>query len=287
MNKPPILEVEYRLIKSKDKNAIQKVLDSAFKYGMFLVSGHGISSEELNAAFTEAEFCFGLLAERWSRDGDREEFAWSRSAMATAERRREVKNNEQFHMFRQKMDNLAKKFEGIAKDVAQIIGSNGGKQPRKKIKENETRMTLFKHSNSALQPHTPRSCQAPGAMDTGSRRDYATFALGLHIPTEFGEFRLLSEDGPFSFRVNPNTIVITLGEQIQEWSYGELRSAFGEINIEPEIQDDKGAYSIELKCSPSILNDAVDKNESISITDQIIFVVVVAVAYKLFTYLLS
>ncbi|KAK9054880.1 hypothetical protein SSX86_025959 [Deinandra increscens subsp. villosa] len=285
-NRSMIADVEYRLIKSKDKNSIQKMMDSAVKFGVFQLSGHGISAEELNAAFTEAEFCFGLLADRWSRDGDREEFAWSRSAMEAAERRKHVKNEAQFHTFRQKMDNLAKKLEAIAKDVAEVIGRNGGKKPRKKIKENETRMTLFKHSNSSLQPHTPRSCQTQGGSD-GSRRDLATFALGLHIPTEVGEFRLLSGDGPFSFRSNPNTIVFIIGEQIQEWSYGELRSAFGEINIEPDVQEDKGAYSIELKCSPSVLNDAVKKNDSISITHQIIFVVVVAVVYKLFTYLLS
>lgn len=95
-----IAEVEYKMIKSKDKNTIHMMLDSAAKFGVFRVSGHGISPEELQMAFSEAEFCFGLLAERWSRDGDREEFAWSRSAMTMAERRRDVKNAEQFHMFR-------------------------------------------------------------------------------------------------------------------------------------------------------------------------------------------
>ncbi|KAI3786806.1 hypothetical protein L1987_40791 [Smallanthus sonchifolius] len=288
MSRPQIAEVDYRLIKSKDKKAIQQMMDSAVKFGVFRVSGHGISPEELQAAFTEAEFCFGLLAERWSRDGDREEFAWSRSAMATAERRREVKNDERFLKFRQKMDNLANKLEVIAKDVTKIMGTNGSKQPRKKIKENETRMTLFKHSNSSLQPHTPRSSQTPRALD-GSKRDSAAFALGLHIPTESGEFRLLSEEGPFSFRTNPNTIIFTIGEQVEEWSYGEFRSAFGEINIEPDIQedDDKGSYSIELKISPANLNDAVDKNEGITIKDQIIFIVIVAIVYNLFSYILS
>ncbi|KAL8254931.1 hypothetical protein R6Q59_033152 [Mikania micrantha] len=288
MTRPRIAEVEYGLIKSKDKKAIQQMLDSAVKFGVFRVTGHGIPPEELHAAFTEAEFCFGLLAERWSRDGDREEFAWSRSAMTMAERRREVKSDQNFHMFRQKMDNLANKLEVIAKEVSKIMGSNGGKQPRKKIKENETRMTIFKHSNSSLQPHTPRSSQTPRALD-GSKRDSAAFALGLHIPTEFGEFRLLSEEGPFSFRTNPNTIVFTVGEQVEEWSYGEFRSAFGEINIEPDIkeEEDKGAYSIEFKCSPANLNDAVDKSEGISIADQIIFIVIVVIVYNLFSYLLS
>lgn len=100
MSRPPIADVDYRLIKSKDKHSIQQMLDSAAKFGVFRVTGHGISPEELLMAFTEAEFCFGLLAERWSRDGDREEFSWSRSAMAMAERRREVKSADQFHMFR-------------------------------------------------------------------------------------------------------------------------------------------------------------------------------------------
>ncbi|GJU24664.1 putative isopenicillin N synthase-like protein [Tanacetum coccineum] len=214
-NRPLIAEVEYKMIKSKDKNTIHMMLDSATKFGVFRVSGHGISPEELQMAFSEAEFCFGLLAERWSRDGDREEFAWSRSAMATAQRRRDVKNAEQFHIFRQKMENVANKLEKIAKDVIQVIGSNSGKQPRKKIKENETRMTLFKHNNSSLQPHTPRSSQTPRALDGSSRRDSAAFAVSLHIPTEYGEFRLLSEDGAYSFHTNPNTIVFTMGEQAE------------------------------------------------------------------------
>ncbi|KAI3781469.1 hypothetical protein L2E82_11484 [Cichorium intybus] len=285
-NRPPIAEVDYKLIKAKDKPAIQQMMESASKFGMFRLIGHGVSPEELNAAFTEADFIFGLLAERWSRDGDREEFAWSRSAMAAAERRRDVKNDENFLKFRQKMDNIANKLEAIGKDVALAIGTNGGKQPRKKIKENETRMVLFKHNNSSLQPHTPRSSQTPRALD-GNRRDTATFALSLHIPTEQGEFRLLSEEGPVSFRSLPNAIVVTVGEQMEEWSYGEFRSAFGEINIEPDLQDEKGAFSIELKCSPSNLNDVVDKHESISITDQIIFVVIIAIVYKLFSYMLS
>ena len=112
------------------------------------------------------------------------------------------------------MDNIANKLEAIAKDVSLAIGANGGKQPRKKIKENETRMVLFKHNNSSLQPHTPRSSQTPRALD-GNRRDNATFALSLHLPTEQGEFRLLSEEGPISYRTIPNTIVITIGEQME------------------------------------------------------------------------
>ncbi|XP_076904591.1 uncharacterized protein LOC143560090 [Bidens hawaiensis] len=287
MTRPQIPEIEYRLIKAKDKKAIQQMLDSAMKFGVFRVGGHGVSPEELQVAFTEAEFCFGLLAERWSRDGDREEFAWSKSAMAAVERRKEVKNDDKYLMFRQKTESLANKLEVIAKEVTKIMGTHGGKQPRKKIKENETRMTIFKHSNSALQPHTPRSSQTPRALD-GSKRDSAAFAVGLHLPTEIGKFRLLSEDGPFSFRTDPSTIIFTIGEQVEEWSYGEFRSAFGEINIEPDIQEeDKGSYSVELKVSPSNLNDAVDKSEGISITDQIIFIVIVVIVYNLFSYLLS
>lgn len=113
------------------------------------------------------------------------------------------------------MENVANKLEKIAKDVTQVIGSNSGKQPRKKIKENETRMTLFKHNNSSLQPHTPRSSQTPRTLDGSSRRDSAAFAVSLHIPTEYGEFRLLSEDGAYSLRTNPNTIVFTMGEQAE------------------------------------------------------------------------
>ncbi|KAJ0575197.1 hypothetical protein HanRHA438_Chr00c58g0859431 [Helianthus annuus] len=83
-------------------------------------------------------------------------------------------------------------------------------------------MTLFKHCNSSLQPHAPRSCQTPGVMD-GPRRNTASFALGLHIPTESGEFYLLSDDGPYSFRTNPTTIVFTIGEQMQPGCLSNMR----------------------------------------------------------------
>lgn len=100
VNRSVIADVEYRLIKNKDRNSISEMMRSAKKYGVFRISGHGISTEELQQAFTEAEFCFGLLADRWSRDGDREEFQWSRSAIAAAERRRDVAREERFRKFR-------------------------------------------------------------------------------------------------------------------------------------------------------------------------------------------
>ncbi|KAI3525769.1 hypothetical protein L1887_04839 [Cichorium endivia] len=285
VNRSVIADVEYRLIKNKDRNSISEMMRSAKKYGVFRISGHGISAEELQQAFTEAEFCFGLLADRWSRDGDREEFQWSRSAIASAERRRDVAREERFRKFSQKMDNLASKLEAIADEAAKIIGSHKSKQSRKKIKENETRMTLFKHNNSALQPHTPRSSHTPRAAADG-KTESCSFALGLHIPTEQGEFCLLTSEGPLSFRTSPDTIIFTFGEQLQEWSCGEFKGSFGEINIEPEIQAE-GAYSVEFKCSPSILNHAVDRINTISITHQILFVLALALLYSLYSFLLS
>ncbi|KAD3336685.1 hypothetical protein E3N88_32204 [Mikania micrantha] len=286
VNRSMIADVEYRLIKSRDRNSISEMMRSAKKYGVFRISGHGISTEELRQAFMEAEFCFGLLAERWSRDGDREEFQWSRSALQMAERRRDVARDDRFRKFSQKMENLASKLEGIANDAAKIVGSHGRRQSRQKIEENETKMTLFKHNNSALQPHTPRASQTPRAE---VKKDSCSFALSLHIPTEPGDFCLLSDEGPLTFRTGPDTIVFTLGEQLQEWSCGEFRGAIGEINIEPEIQEDQeqGAYSVELKCSPSILNHVVDRINTISITDQIFGVILLFLLFSLLSLVFS
>ncbi|KAF5782854.1 putative gibberellin 2-beta-dioxygenase [Helianthus annuus] len=283
VNRSMIADVEYRLIKTRDRNSVNEMMRSVKKYGVFRISGHGISTEELKQAFSEAEFCFGLLADRWSRDGDREEFQWSRSALVAAERRRDVAREEKFRKFSQKMDNLASKLEAIADDAAKIVGSYGSRKSRQKIKENETRMTLFKHNNSALQPHTPRSSQTPRG---DSKKDSSVFALSLHIPTEPGDFCLISEEGPLSFRTGPDTIVFTLGEQLQEWSCGEYKGASGEINIEPEIQEDHepGAYSVELKCSPAILNQAVDRINTISLTDQIFGVLALLMIISIIAY---
>ncbi|MFS7988173.1 hypothetical protein Hanom_Chr11g01031531 [Helianthus anomalus] len=73
----------------------------------------------------------------------------------------------------------------------------------------------------------------------------------------------------------------------KEWSCGEYKGASGEINIEPEIQEDHepGAYSVELKCSPAILNQAVDRINTISITDQIFGVLALLMIISLIAYL--
>ncbi|XP_076899217.1 uncharacterized protein LOC143553027 [Bidens hawaiensis] len=212
VNRSMIADVEYRLIKIQDKNSISEMKRSAKKYGVFRISGHRISTEELQQAFSEAEFCFGLLADRWSRDGDREEFQWSRSGLAAAERRCDVAREERFRKFSQKMDNLASKLEAIADEAAKIVGSYGT-------------------------------------------------------------------------RTGPDTIVFTLGEQMQEWSCGEYKGASGEINIEPEITEDHepGSYSVELKCSPPVLNQAVDRINTWSITDQL-FIVLGLLLFSLLSY---
>ncbi|KAI3742788.1 hypothetical protein L1987_60484 [Smallanthus sonchifolius] len=100
VNRSMIADVEYRSIKTMDRNSIREMMRSITKYGVFRIRGHGISTKELHQAFGEADFCFGLLADRWSRDGDREEFQWSRSTIAGAERRGDVAREERFRKFR-------------------------------------------------------------------------------------------------------------------------------------------------------------------------------------------
>ena len=82
------------------------------------------------------------------------------------------------------------------------------------------------------------------------------------------------------------SVLITL-KTLKEWSCGEFRGAFGEINIEPEIQAEQGAYSVELKCSPSCLNRSVERINTISITEQIFVLLALLLLYAVLSYLLS
>lgn len=85
-------------------------------------------------------------------------------------------------------------------------------------------------------------------------------------------------------------VLITLNTELQEWSCGEFKGAMGEINIEPEIQaadHEQGAYSVELKCSPPVFNHAVDRINTISLTQQIFFLLALLLLYALLSYLLS
>lgn len=71
----------------------------------------------------------------------------------------------------------------------------------------------------------------------------------------------------------------------QEWSMGEFKSVYGEMIHPPDL---KASYSLELKCSSLNLKQSFSKTQKkISIVDQILIGLVIAVLYHIFKFLWS
>ncbi|KAL8154413.1 hypothetical protein V2J09_012173 [Rumex salicifolius] len=114
-------------------------------------------------------------------------------------------------------------------------------------------------------------------------RDYA---LGLHLAMEDGQFFANTNKGPLSFGVDPDTIVVTIGDQLMEWSGRDFKCASGEVIFESNMNGSEASsssYSLELKCSPLNLNFGYTKKNTnkISIVDQILALLILSFLYKL------
>lgn len=71
----------------------------------------------------------------------------------------------------------------------------------------------------------------------------------------------------------------------QEWSLGEFKSVHGEMIHPPDL---KASYSLELKCPSLNLKQSFSKTQKkISIVDQILIGLVIAVLYHIFKFLWS
>ncbi|XP_043702104.1 uncharacterized protein LOC122652434 isoform X2 [Telopea speciosissima] len=67
------VEIDLRLLSSRDDDSIRQVLRSALQFGVFSIIGHGISADKLSSMMAEAEMVFQIPVVL-KRDSNREKF---------------------------------------------------------------------------------------------------------------------------------------------------------------------------------------------------------------------
>ncbi|KAL8168073.1 hypothetical protein V2J09_009572 [Rumex salicifolius] len=277
-------QIDLRLLSSGVENSIDRLLRSAREYGVIRITGHGISREELLSAKSEVDLFFRRLDERKTifrrsfveRIGNREEFVWFRSDRAMSLWAREVMGPQKYRDFSYKMESLVRRLDKIAADLAELLLKSSEKKIEEHIQETEPIVSLYRYNDvspSLLVSHE----------DIHVSYEHA---LGLHLAMEDGEFYAHTEKGPLSFGIDPDTIVVTVGEQLVEWCGREMKSVKGEVIFDPILRGTEAtSYSIELKCSPSNLNQGYAKRnlKRIALNDQILFFISLSFCYKLFS----
>ncbi|XP_059428363.1 gibberellin 2-beta-dioxygenase 8 [Corylus avellana] len=277
-------DVDLRSLASRGRDSVDRLLQSARQYGVFRISGHGISSEELGYLVEEAEPVFRNpeALNLVKRNGNREEIVWARSRNERLESAPKFigSETERYRNFRQIMEKVAGKLDAVAKESIEIFMENAGKKHCDGIQEKETVLALHRYDHNTL-------LMEKNSVLSNEKNEYGD-ALTLHLPSQHSQFHVQSKRGPLSFELGPDTIVVTVGKQLEEWSLGEFKSVSGEMIIAPDIQGIPAPYCVELKYSSSSTYHSFDKNcKTISIADQILFALIIILLYKVFVYALS
>ncbi|KAL9337067.1 hypothetical protein Peur_071555 [Populus x canadensis] len=278
--------ISYRLLKSRDYESQDRLLKSVKEFRAFKVLDHGISDEELMFLVKEADLVFRVLepTDVGFRRNYQQEIVWVLSGNERLSLAREFAGAERFRDFSEKMDNVASKLDAIAQELCKVLVENTGKQHFGKTvttQGKESILSLFRYN------HKNETRSKPTLLNDENRRS-SDHALCLHFPTVQSQFSVQSDQCPLSFDAGPDSIVVTVGKHLEEWSQGDFESVSGEIIWEPHLQDGHASFLIELQCLTSNLDISTKRDyDTISLRDQILIGLIIAFLYTVYAFLWS
>ncbi|OIT06769.1 PREDICTED: uncharacterized protein LOC109223060 [Nicotiana attenuata] len=272
-------EIHYPSLLLRENDAMNRLLSSAAEFGVVRIIGHGISGEELRTMLTENEWLFRLSREKYA---NYDKFVWDWSDNTMVQKAKVAIGEQNFLFFRQQLEEVLKKLKGIAKEVDEIIRLSNSDESWKKIEAEEVKMYIYRctknQSSSMDQTWLP--------PHNATLEDSFKYALNLYLPLEPLEFSVHSKRGRLPFITSPDTIIVTIGHQLEEWSDGKFRSADGEVALKPNLHIDQALLSLELKWSFTNLNDDVYKTEKrITLSDQVLILVILILVYRMFLFM--
>ncbi|XP_028764550.1 uncharacterized protein LOC114722640 [Neltuma alba] len=228
-------EIEYRSLSAR----MDAVVRSAKEFGAFRIRGHGITVRELGKMEEEAQ----------------DAAAWNAGDVIPCVRCR--KGTLQFiasksfglHSYPNfwiSMGRVASRLDSIVEQVSGAL-----KELEQRIQDTESVISLCRH------PH--------GDVDETDER-WCDYALRFYLPLQQCIFYIQSGRGPLSFDAGPDTIVVTVGKQLQEWSHGGFKSVAAEMIFMSGFQSKQASLSVELKLFRSLKTS----HKILSLCDQIL-----------------
>ncbi|XP_057804728.1 uncharacterized protein LOC131020089 [Salvia miltiorrhiza] len=266
-------EISYESLVSREDESVRGLLRSVRDFGAVGISDHGIPTEELRFALGNYSDRIFTVEYRTSY-GDHEQIEWGGDDRRIAEEAAAAIGEQNYQIFRQKMDNAAIKLEAIAKELADVIAQSGINQYHETIKFGESKFSIQRYN---------RTNRNSSSVSSETRQESEPYALSLHLFLESGEFRLKHDLSLVSFETKPESLIVTTGKQIEEWSVGEIKSAEGKFMVKPLLHTSKASLSLRQKWT--ISKSKSDK--AISLSEQILILLVIALLYKFVSYIFS
>ncbi|KAL8235315.1 hypothetical protein R6Q59_021415 [Mikania micrantha] len=294
-------KLDYELLDSIEDDAIPEKLDVIARAGCFELVNHGISDQLVRSVANYSAGIFDLSLEKKAivtRSGDRmygfvdfhgaeketsEEFVWCKDdalrSIMEAILPPEISN------FSQNVEILASKIEKVCrimlkfllKNTAGILAFDDGKSSR-----NQTAGSIFYFYR---HHHDPDTITKENYFTNSLRYDMIrmlirgsehSHTLGVHV-CNGSEFHVYSKKGWVSFCPEKDTLVITIGDQLQRWSDGKFKHVMGK----PISKGGKDYISMTIMCN--YLPPPMQMNvKTISIGHQTLFLFILALFYKFY-----
>ncbi|KAK4418854.1 hypothetical protein Salat_2298200 [Sesamum alatum] len=283
------VEINYESLQLREKDSVRGLVRSGRELGVFKIIDHGILTEDLRFALGDSERIFGLTVECCTRYGDHERLVWRGDDHQIMQEAAAMIGEEKLQILRQKVENVARQLEGIAKELGKVIAQSVGEHEFLQL--GESTLSMYRYHRANIIDRTS------SVIGETSQISDDPYAFTLHLLLEPSELCLQN----LSFHTTPHTIVVTMGKELQEWSVGELKSAQGKLMLKPFLHTNRPSFSIEQKWSAwkprngvgewnKGLTNAVGEaqsNKIISLSDQILILLLVAFLYKSLVYILS
>ncbi|GFP83236.1 hypothetical protein PHJA_000467000 [Phtheirospermum japonicum] len=278
-------EINYESLVSRENDSVRRLMRSIREFGAIQIRNHGILTEELRFALDNGERLFGLTVECCGSYGDHEKIVWrggdDRRIMEEATAAIGERN---YQNFRQKIENVTRQLKAIAEELDAVIAPTPSceKQIEEPIELGESTLSIYRYHRANIIDRTS------SIFVKTSRDQSGPYALSLHLLLESTEFSVEPSWANMSFSTSPDTIVVTIGKELEEKSHGELKSGEDKLKIKPFLHTNRPSFSIEQKWSvSSVRKVGGESNKIIPLADQILILLVIALMYKSFAYIYS
>ncbi|XVF86690.1 hypothetical protein PTKIN_Ptkin18bG0062500 [Pterospermum kingtungense] len=311
IDNPP--KIDFQLLNSMETDSLPSILDSIATIGCFQLVNYGIPGESIRAALSAATGIFQLPHEKRTAvtrspeklygfeevhgedEGEMgEEFVWCRGEGLKLEM--EGIWPVGYSNFSEKMETLLSDIEKVAEKILLVIRES---YPQKSGHDNDDMMMqycqdvigsacyLYKHSKHVSADKWSSSLRYDVIRMLIRGIDYS-HALCLHFCDGSSEFHVYSKKGWVSFCPDKDALVITIGDQTQATSGGQLKHVIGRPIYNGDKEDHISMAFLYSTPTPSISSSSrqvdLEKGKIISLSQQAIAALLLTLVYHLFLY---
>ncbi|GMI93076.1 hypothetical protein like AT2G38500 [Hibiscus trionum] len=281
-------KIDFQSLVSRERDSLERFLKSARRIGVVAIWRHGFDTEEeLRGTMKDAAKVFEVLEERdtgFGRKsaGKRDEIVWVGCKDERKEWARQYIGAHLYSSFSEKIEKVASELEEIAEELGKILVENASKPGKKGVPKGVSHLSIYKYNNNEedkLEDQDP-------FLGEEENQHCCDYTLSLHLPTKHCQFSAKSGPRRLTFHADPDTIIVTFGQLLEEWSMGDFKCVRGRISYPPEQGGSQCSFSVELKCSSLNATHTYKKTckKLISLGDQLFIAVIIFCIYSIFMY---